>query len=206
MTVLLLFGLAILLAAMVPGPDFAMVVRNTIMSGRASGMWTAIGIGLGISVWVVATSIGLAALLAASALAFTVVKIVGAAYLVYLGIRSIRTAIRERRQAAAAIDLDREMSRWNAFRSGLLCNVLNPKAAVLFTALMPQFLDGDGSRGLLIAELAAVGMTACAAFYLVLANLIGLMRGFLEKPRVRAWLNGVTGTVMVALGLRVAAT
>jgi RhtB (resistance to homoserine/threonine) family protein len=205
MTAPLLFGLAILLAAIVPGPDFAMVVRNTVLSGRASGMWTAVGIGLGISVWVVATSIGLAALLAASALAFTAVKLAGAAYLVYLGIRSIRTAIKERRRPAAEIELDRPMRHWAAFRSGLMCNLLNPKAVVLFTALMPQFLTGGGSQPALIGELAAVGMAVCALFYIGLANLTGLLRTVLERPRVRAWLNGVTGTVMVALGLRVAA-
>ncbi|MEU6247536.1 LysE family translocator [Glycomyces sp. NPDC047010] len=204
MTVLLIFGLAILLAAIVPGPDFAMVVRNTVMSGRGSGMWTALGIGLGIAVWVVATSVGLAALLAASAIAFTVVKLAGAVYLVYLGVRAIITAIRERRRPAAEIALDRGMSSWAAFRSGLLCNLLNPKAVVLFTALMPQFL-GTGGDWSVIAELAAVGTAVSGGFYLLLANLIGLMRKVLERPRVRAWLNGVTGAVMVTLGIRVAA-
>ena len=207
MTVLLLFGLAILVAAIVPGPDFAMVVRNTVMSGRASGMWTAAGVGFGISVWVVATSVGLAALLAASALAFTAVKIAGAVYLVYLGIRSIRTAIRERRTPVAEIELDRAMSPWAAFRSGLLCNLLNPKAVVLFTALMPQFIEGGGdTQWVLIGELAAVGMTVCSLWYFALAGLIGLLRRVLDRPRVRAWINGVTGAVMVALGLRVAAS
>jgi len=204
MTVLLLFALAILVAAIVPGPDFAMVVRNTVMSGRASGMWTAVGIGLGVSVWVVAASVGMAALLAASAIAFAVVKFAGAAYLVYLGIRSIRTAIKERRSPAAEIELDRGMSRWEAFRSGLLCNVLNPKAVVFFPALMPQFIS-SGSDWALIGEFAAVAMAVCAVWFLALAGLIGLMRRVLDRPRVRAWLTGVTGGIMVALGLRVAA-
>ncbi|SDD29131.1 LysE family translocator [Glycomyces harbinensis] len=205
MTVLLIFGLAILIAAIVPGPDFAMVVRNTVMSGRASGMWTAAGVGFGVCVWVVTTSVGLAALLAASALAFTVVKIAGAAYLVYLGIRSIRTAIKERRTPAAEIELDRAMTRLAAFRSGLMCNLLNPKAVVLFTALMPQFIDGGAdTQWVLIGELAAVGMTVVSLWYLALAGLIGLLRRVLDRPRVRAWINGVTGAVMVALGLRVA--
>lgn len=205
MTALLLFGLALLVAVIVPGPDFAMVMRNTVLSGRVSGMWTAVGIGLGIGVWVVATSIGLAALLAASAVAFTIVKLAGAAYLVYLGVRSIRTAIKERRRPAAEIALDRPMGHWAAFRSGLMCNLLNPKAAVLFTALMPQFLIGGGSQALLIGEFAAIGLAVSGLFYIGLANLIGLFRSVLERPRVRAWLNGVTGAVMVALGLRVAA-
>ena len=204
MTVLLIFALAILVAAVVPGPDFAMVVRNTVMSGRASGMWTAIGIALGVSVWVVAASVGMAALLAASAIAFAIVKFAGAAYLVYLGLRSIRTAIKERRRPAAEIELGRGMSRWEAFRSGLLCNVLNPKAVVFFPALMPQFLQ-SGSEWSLIAEFAAVAMAVCAVWFLVLAGLIGLMRSLLDRPGVRAWLTGVTGAIMVALGLRVAA-
>jgi RhtB (resistance to homoserine/threonine) family protein len=205
MAVLLLFSLAIIVAAIVPGPDFAMVVRNTVLSGRVSGMWTATGIGLGVCVWVVAASIGMAALLAASALAFTIVKVVGAAYLVYLGVKSIRAAIKDRRRPVDDIDLGRGMSRWAAFRSGLLCNVLNPKAAVFFTALMPQFI-GSGREWTLIGELAVVAMLACTVWFLLLANLIGLLRKVLDRPRVRAWLNGVTGAVMVALGLRVAAT
>lgn len=110
-----------------------------------------------------------------------------------------------RRAPAAAIDLGRGMSRWAAFRSGLLCNLLNPKAVVLFTALMPQFIGGDGAQGALILELAAIAMSVSALWYLVLASLIGLLRSLLDRPRVRAWLNGVTGAVMVALGLRVAA-
>jgi RhtB (resistance to homoserine/threonine) family protein len=205
MTVLLIFALAILVAAIVPGPDFAMVVRNTVMSGRASGMWTAIGIALGVSVWVVAASLGMAALLAASAIAFAIVKFAGAAYLIYLGIRSIRTAIKERRKPAAEIQFDRGMSRWEAFRSGLLCNVLNPKAVVFFPALMPQFI-GTGAEWTLIGEFAAVAMTVCAVWFLLLANLIGLFRTLLDQPRVRAWVSGVTGGILVALGVRVAAS
>ncbi|THV24309.1 LysE family translocator [Glycomyces paridis] len=205
MTLPLLFALAILIAAIVPGPDFAMVVRNTVLAGRSSGVWTAFGIGLGVCVWVVATSFGLAALLAASATAFTAVKFAGAAYLVYLGVKSLRAAIKERREPAA-IELARDMSAWAAFRSGLMCNMLNPKAAVLFTALMPQFIDGGGPHGPLVLELAAVGMSVCFLWYLLLANLIELMRSLLDRPRVRAWLSGVTGAVMVAFGLRVAAT
>jgi RhtB (resistance to homoserine/threonine) family protein len=205
MTVLLIFALAILVAAIVPGPDFAMVVRNTVMSGRASGMWTAIGIALGVSVWVVAASVGMAALLAASAIAFAIVKFTGAAYLVYLGVRSIRAAIKERRTPAAELQLDRGMSRWEAFRSGLLCNVLNPKAVVFFPALMPQFI-GSGAEWTMIGEFAAVAMTVCAVWFLLLANLIGLLRTLLDLPAVRAWVSGVTGAILVALGLRVAAS
>ncbi|THV43055.1 LysE family translocator [Glycomyces buryatensis] len=203
MTMFLVFGGAVLLACIAPGPDFAMMVRNTMLGGRATGMWTAIGIALGVSVWIVATSVGLAALLAASAVAFTVVKIAGAAYLVYLGVRSIRGALKDRHKAVEEILPDQGMSRWAAFRSGLLCNVLNPKAAVFFTALMPQFLGGHWTH---IGELAILGTVITGLWFLLLANLIGLARRYLNRPKVRAWINGATGAVMVALGLRVAST
>lgn len=203
MTVLPVFAAAILMASIVPGPDFVMVTRNTMLSGRVSGMWTALGIALGVSLWVVLTAAGLAALLAASAAAFTAVKLLGAAYLVYLGVRSMLTARRDRSRPAE-IELGRRMSRWEAFGAGLLCNLLNPKAAVFFTALMPQFIGGEGGRWTFVGELAAVAMVTNCLWFLVLANLVGLMRRFLTRPKVRAWINGATGAVMVALGLRVA--
>lgn len=205
MAELLVFGSVILLASIAPGPDFAMVVRNTMLSGRVAGMWTATGIALGVAIWVVTTSFGLAALLAASAAAFTVVKLVGAAYLAYLGVRSIIAAFKDGRRPRTEPVLDRTMGAAAAFRSGLLCNVLNPKAAVFFVALMPQFI-GSGAHWAAVGELAVVATLSNGVWFLVLANLLGLLRRVLSRPRVRAWINGVTGAVMVALGVRVAAS
>ncbi|GAB3645110.1 LysE family translocator [Glycomyces tarimensis] len=205
MTAIMVFATAILVAVIVPGPDFAMVTRNAMLSGRASGVWTALGVALGVGVWVVATAAGLAALLAASVFAFTVVKIAGALYLAYLGVKSIAAAFRDRSRPVGKIELDQRMSRWEAFRSGLLCNLLNPKALVFFTALLPQFIGG-GAHWSHVGELAAVGTALTAVWFVVLANLVGLLRRFLTRPVVRAWINGVTGAVLVALGVRVAAT
>lgn len=205
MTALMVFATAILIASIVPGPDFAMVTRNTMLGGRAAGMWTALGVALGISVWVVATSFGLAALLAASVLAFTVVKIAGAAYLVYLGVRSIISALKDRKKPVAGLNLSREITHWQAFRTGLLTNVLNPKALVFFTALVPQFIDG-GSGLVEIGGLAAVAAAVNGVWFLALANLVGLLRKVFDNPSVRAWINGVTGAVLVALGFRVASS
>jgi threonine/homoserine/homoserine lactone efflux protein len=206
MTTVVIFAGIVLLACMSPGPDFALMVRNVMLAGRASGVWTALGIALGVSVWVVATAAGLAALLAASATAFTFVKIAGAAYLVYLGFKSIRGGGGERRRIEVdAVVEPRVMTRGQAFRSGLLCNVLNPKAAVFFTALMPQFV-GSHSDWVHVGELAVVATGITAVWFLVLANLVGLLRRFLTHPKVRAWINGLTGGVMVALGVRIAAS
>lgn len=205
MTALMVFATAILIASIVPGPDFAMVTRNTMLGGRVAGMWTALGVALGISVWVVATSFGLAALLAASVVAFTVVKVAGAAYLMYLGIRSIITALRDRKKPVAEVKLSREITSWQAFRTGLLTNLLNPKALVFFTALVPQFIDGGSGLGQ-VGGLAAVAAAVNGVWFLALANLLGLLRKVFDNPKVRAWINGVTGAVLVALGVRVASS
>src|SRR5262245_20801019 len=129
----------ILLGAMSPGPDFVIVTRSAALSGRRAGMACAAGIGAGVFVWSAVTAAGVAGLLAASAVAFTVVKLAGAAYLMLLGIRALLAARRgEYSESGAA--RPNLTSPWRAFRQGLLTNLLNPKVAVFFIALVPQFL------------------------------------------------------------------
>ncbi|MCH7232557.1 LysE family translocator [Glycomyces sp. L485] len=204
MTALMVFAAAILVASIVPGPDFAIVTRNAMLGGRGSGMWTALGVAGGCVVWVVATAVGLSTLLAASVVAFTFVKVAGAIYLIYLGARSIHAAFKDRSKPVAEAEPTRRVTHWEAFRSGLLCNLLNPKALVFFTALIPQFISG-GAPWAYVGELAFVAAAVNGLWFLALANLVGLLRRFLTRPNVRAWINGVTGGILVALGLRVAA-
>src|SRR5262245_13280487 len=125
---LLAFAGVVLLAAMAPGPDFAIVVRRSVASGVRSGMAAALGVGAGVFVWAVSAAIGVAALLEASAVAFTVVKIVGAAYLLYLGARALRSAS-QRNEPDEPDAVRGPQSAWTSFRQGLTCNLLNPKVA-----------------------------------------------------------------------------
>src|SRR5262249_44460319 len=144
-----------------PGVDTALVTRNALLYGRAAAVATAVGVNVGIAFWTVAASIGLAAVVAASAEAFTAVKLAGAVYLVYLGVQAIRASRRSGREHAEPTTRE-PITRRIAFRQGLVSNLLNPKIAVFFTSLLPQFV-GDG--GVVAVRLALLG---------ALFNLIGI--------------------------------
>lgn len=174
-----------------PGPDTALVVRNTIFGGRANGVRTAAGIVAGIGVWTLAASAGVAAVVAASHPLFTAVRIAGAAYLVWLGIQSLRGHVR------------REIAHrpGSGFRQGLLSNLGNPKIAIFFTGLLPQFAGG-------FAGLAAFGLlfcAMCAAWLTGYALVVSRARGVVMRPRVRRAIDRVTGVTLVAFGVRLAA-
>jgi threonine/homoserine/homoserine lactone efflux protein len=177
-----------------PGPDTALTIRNTLMGGRRAGIFTALGVSSGQAIWTLATAAGIAALLAASEPAFLAVKIVGSAYLVWLGLQALLAAVRghERRAVRAP--------RSSSFRQGLLSNLSNPKMAAFFPSLLPQF---GGSFSLLLA----LGLTFCAMTFVWLtayAVVVARAGDFLSRSAIRRWIDAATGTVLVALGLRLA--
>ncbi|MFI6866372.1 LysE family translocator [Nocardia sp. NPDC050406] len=191
-----------LLGSISPGPDFVIVVRNAAVSGRRAGIATAAGIAVGVLVWSLITAVGIAGLLAASAMAYTVVKLVGAVYLAYLGIRALLAA----RRGDYEIEADLGPKRHGiaaSFRQGVLTNLLNPKCAVFFIALIPQFLPADPSP-LSALELAVVCCVVNLAWFTTLAVAIGALRHVFTRQRVRRAIDAAMGTLMVALGIRIA--
>ncbi|WP_435061361.1 LysE family translocator [Amycolatopsis thermoflava] len=198
MTQLVALGAVIVLAAMAPGPDFLIVSKNALVSGRRAGMACAAGITTGVFCWAIVTALGLAGLLAASAVAFTVVKLAGAAYLLVLGVRTLLTARRGRYTAPGSA-----AGTGSAFRQGLVCNLLNPKVAAFFLALLPQFVpEGAGAGDHLLLAAVASGVTL--VWFLVLANVVGALRRVLSATRVRRAIDAVMGTLLVGLGVRIA--
>ncbi|WP_328466042.1 LysE family translocator [Actinoplanes sp. NBC_00393] len=199
------FAGVIALAAASPGPDFAVVVRRSVVAGRVHGMVAGLGIAVGVFVWSVAAAMGVAALLTASAVAFTVVKMAGAAYLLWLGVSALLAA---KRGGGPLDQEDRPQTSaraWVSFRDGLLCNVLNPKAGVFFIAVLPQFVPVDGATAdVLLLSLVAVAVTV--AWFFTVANLVAALRRVLARPAVRRSLDALTGAVMVGLGIRLAAS
>jgi threonine/homoserine/homoserine lactone efflux protein len=187
-----------------PGPDTALTVRNSIVGGRRSGVFTAAGIAAGQLVWTVAASLGIAGLLQASQPAFTALKIAGAAYLIFLGVQSILGAIRGRHgEHERRIGLP-ELAPRRAMRQGFISNLANPKMAAFFLSLLPQFVPVASGR---VAALLPLGLVFCLmtfgwlSLYAAVLNKLG---PFLQRSRVRRSLDAVTGTVLVALGLRLA--
>ena len=194
-------------AAMVivtPGPDTALTVRNALLGGRAAGMATAVGVALGLAVWTAAASAGIAALLVASEPAFVAVKLAGAAYLVLLGLQTLVHAWRGRPVDGHG---EREAARLCpgvALRQGLLNDLGNPKIAVFFTTLLPQFAPAHGPA---FATLLAFGLLFCAmtfAWLCVYSAVVARAGRALRRPRVRRALDAVMGAALVAVGVRVA--
>lgn len=189
-----------ILVIVTPGQDTALTIRNTLLGERPAGVATAGGVAAGQACWTVAASIGLAALLVASEPVFVALKLVGAAYLVYLGLHALRQAIHP---VARAVDraADAPLAPPRAFRQGLLSNLGNPKMAVFFTSLLPQF-------GSSFWSLLALGLLFCAltlAWLSAYSFAVARAGDLLRRPRIRRSLDALTGTILVAFGIRLAA-
>ena len=184
------------LVIVTPGQDTALTIRNTLLGGRTAGVFTAIGVSAGQATWTVATSLGVGALLVASEPAFFALKLVGGAYLVFLG---VQTLWRRGKVVPLALGGERVGSR-TALRQGVLSNLGNPKMLAFFTSLLPQFASS-------FAGLLALGLTFCAMtlLWLSLYSVVVTKAGaLLRRERVRRTIEAVTGTVLIALGLRLA--
>jgi len=202
MNALLAFVAVAAVVIVTPGQDTALVVKNTLAGRRRAGVATALGVSTGQLAWALATSAGLAAVLVASEQLFLAIRLVGAAYLTYLGFAALWSAL-GRRSRAHAVASSPSLGRVAAFRQGALSNLGNPKMAVFFTSLLPQFAGpGAGFLDLLgLGVLFAVLTVAWLSAYAVAVDRVSLV---LRRPLVRRALDAVTGVVLVALGLRLA--
>jgi threonine/homoserine/homoserine lactone efflux protein len=189
-------------AVLMPGPDVFVVMRTALAGGRRAGMWAGAGSAVGNLVWGAASVVGVTGLLAASGAAFSLVKLAGAAYLVYLGVQSLRAA--RRGESLAAEEAGSEpLSAAAAFRRGLASDLLNVKVGLFFTALMPQFMTADAAALLPAAMVTAMGVivfSLMAAY----AHLAARLSSALRRRRSAQAVNGTLGAVLLALGARLA--
>jgi threonine/homoserine/homoserine lactone efflux protein len=194
-----------ILVIVTPGQDTALTIRNTLVGGRRSGVLTAAGVAGGQFVWTVATSAGLAALIVASEPVFTALKLAGAAYLVFLGVQALYAALRPRGgQTRTTTGLTRELGRIAAYRQGVLSNLGNPKMAVFFSSLLPQFIT-PGHTSFQTLLLLGVLFNAMTLTWLVgYALVVARVGDVLRRDRVRRSMEAVTGLALVGLGLRLA--
>lgn len=194
-----------------PGPDMALMLRNVLRAGQPVVVPTAFGIAAGLLVWAAGSSLGVAALVATSAEAYAVVRLVGAGYLAVLGLLALREAIRPRASAGGVGDHTgsgvvprSSISARSAFRMGLLTNLTNPKVGVFYATLLPQFIPPGApvlGTSLLLAAIHAVLGVAWLVTY---GSALGRLGRLIAGGRIRRALEAVTGTVLVALGLRIA--
>jgi threonine/homoserine/homoserine lactone efflux protein len=208
---LLPFVLVVGVLTLTPGPDMALVLRNGAGGGARAAWRTGLGCCAGISVYAAASAVGLAAVLAASATAFLAIKLVGAAYLVYLGVMALwHSRSRPRADVAAATAAAPTeptiFQRGAAFRQGLVSNLLNPKIVLIFLTLIPQFVSPGEPPFRTTTILAATFLAMAVLWWRLFSLAIGALSRLLARDRVHTTIECVTGAVLIALGIRVALT
>jgi len=196
-----LFIVASLVLIVTPGQDMVLVMSRSIAQGAAAGVATAAGVSVGLVGHTLLATLGLGAVLRTSEWLFVALKLVGAAYLIYLGVGLLRT-----RSAELVVQVSARRSSWRLFFDGALSNVSNPKIAIFYFAFLPQFVQpGAGHPTLSVLALGLV----FAALTFVVKGPVGLFAGLLSawlraRPRVLVWLHRGSGAVLVALGVRLA--
>lgn len=201
------FTLASVLVVLLPGPDSLVVVRGLVRGGRPGGARTAAGVLGGLVVWIAATALGLSALLQASEVGYAVLKVVGACYLVWIGVRSLLSVRRTSAQVATAGDgpmAPAPMLGGSGFSAGFLTDLLNPKVGVFFVSFLPGFVPDGYSVGWTTLALGTWYAVLTALYFVGLIVLSSTVSAWMGAPRIRRRLDALTGLVLVAFGLRLA--
>ncbi|MDO3703152.1 LysE family translocator [Micromonospora sp. C28SCA-DRY-2] len=204
------FVVAVVLISASPGPAMALIMRRAALRGFAGAVPTVLGLEAGLYLWALFAAAGLAALVAASQAAFVVLRVVGAGFLIYLGVRSWRAAWRSRKPGALQAvaeeaPADPRRGWWKAFGEAAVVMLANPKAAVFMIAFYPQFVPADRPLFATTALLALLQVAVEIVLYLALAAVVGRAGAWFRRPAIRRRFEMVSGTVLIALGLRVAA-
>lgn len=207
---LLAFALTSTLLILAPGPDSMLVMRNTLRNGRRAGWVTAAGTLSGLLVWAVAAALGLSALLRVSHLGYDILRLVGACYLIWLGLSSLGISRRKHDSPAAspsgepAGPVPSEAGWARVYLNGLLTNLLNPKIGASFVAFLPGFIPAGVSTAVFSLALGGWFIVETAAWLAALAWMVARGAGWLHRSTVQRWLERVTGIALLGFGLRLA--
>ena len=214
---LLLFVPMAAILVMLPGPDFALIAKISLMKGRPQGQAAAVGVALGICVHTTAAMLGISAIIAQSVLWFSVLKYVGAAYLVWLGILALRAGRRAGQPVSAAVVKtahqphadpaadSMNLRRWlHFFGQGFLTNALNPKAVLVFLTFLPQFMDPHAPLAPQFLTLGSIMSGLCLFWFVPLAYILGRIRHIFENSRFQMWMHRCTGLLFIAICLKLA--
>ncbi|WP_154171829.1 LysE family translocator [Vibrio metoecus] len=196
------FLIAITILTLTPGLDTALVIRNTSRAGFADGCTTSLGICFGLFVHATFSAIGISAILAQSAELFQIVKMVGAAYLIWLGISSLRSLMKTGQGIEVASLAHTQFRLTRSLREGFLSNVLNPKTAVFYLAFLPQFINPDYSPLAQSLLMALIHFVIAMVWQCGLAGALSSAKNLLKNASFMRWMEGTTGVVLVALGIK----
>src|SRR5215467_11358256 len=189
-----------------PGPDTALTIRNTLIGGARGGIFTALGVSTGLTIWALAASAGVVGVLVASAPVFEALRYAGAAYLIWVGAQSLWGAFRPTiaPPGTSSPGKRRRLGALGAFRQGLINDLANPKIAAFFASLFPQFVPAEGAS---FAALMVLGLTfsmVTLTWLTAYAFAVAKAGDILRRSGIRRTIEGVTGAVLIAFGLRLA--
>lgn len=199
-----LFVLMCILLIILPGPDTAIVTKNTLTVGRLGGLKTALGSCCGLIIHTSAAVLGLSAIIVKSALLFSFFKYVGAVYLIYLGVKTLWSL---RTQKEATTDDDnglKQLDNKSCFKQGFLTNILNPKVAVFFLTFLPQFVDQGNDTFIPFLIMGITYTILTVIWFLLYVYLITQISAFMKKPKSQNIIEGLTGSILIGFGIKLA--
>jgi threonine/homoserine/homoserine lactone efflux protein len=189
---------AAVLIVLFPGPDTLVVLRSLIRRGRRSAALASVGVVVGLVIWAGAAALGLAALLKASTTAYLVLRIVGAAYLLYIGVQSLRA------RGNPELSVEHRSLVGDGFRAGLLTDLLNPKVGVFFVSFLPGFIPHGASVGLTSLMLGVIYAAMTGLYFLAMLLISDKVTAWMQNARIRKRMDRVTGVVLIGFGIRLA--
>jgi RhtB (resistance to homoserine/threonine) family protein len=196
-----LFVIMAILLIILPGPDTAIATNNTLTVGRAGGIKTILGTCCALMIHTLAAVVGLSAIIVKSAMLFSVFKYVGAVYLMYLGIKTLWAL---KNKTAAELPVENKYKDTSCFKQGFLTNLLNPKVAVFFLTFLPQFVDGGSNTFVPFLTMGMTYTVLTALWFVFYVYLLNQISAFMKKPRTQAVFEGLTGTVLIGFGVKLA--
>lgn len=199
-----LFVLMCIFLIIIPGPDTAIVTKNTLTVGGIGGLKTALGICCALLIHTSAAVLGLSAIIVKSALLFSVFKYVGAVYLIYLGVKNLWSLRKKEEAASVEMNIKSQFEYTSCFKQGFLTNILNPKVAVFFLTFFPQFVDSGSNTFLPFLIMGITFTVLTAIWFLLYVSLINQISAFMKKPKAQNIIEGITGTILIGFDIKLA--
>ncbi|MEH6991188.1 LysE family translocator [Neobacillus drentensis] len=198
-----LFVIMCILLILLPGPDTAIATKNTLTVGRTGGFRTMFGTCCALLIHTLAAVVGLSAIIVKSAFIFSIFKYFGAVYLVFIGIKTL-WALRHNKTAATEMATESKYDNKSCFKQGFLTNLLNPKVAVFFLTFLPQFVDSGSDSFIPFLIMGITYTLLTALWFLFYIYLLNQIRTFMKNPKTHTIMEGITGTILIGFGIKLA--
>lgn len=199
-----LFVVMCTLLIILPGPDFAIVTKNTVTLGKVGGLKTAAGTSCALLIHTTAAVLGLSTVIAKSALLFSIFKYIGAIYLIYLGVKTLWSLKKKEMSASEDHNIEGNFSNTSCFKQGFLTNILNPKVAIFFLTFFPQFVDAGSNTFIPFLIMGVTYAVLTAIWFILYVYLMNQISAFMKKPNTQNFIEGITGAILILFGLKLA--